>query len=58
MSYQAGYLTPKNNESVGQNPDSLTQNSSSGADSAGVGPGTQEDTEEDDLPFWYFNKLT
>jgi len=45
------FLTPKNNESVGQNPDSLTQNSSSGADSAGVGPGTQEDTQEDDLPF-------
>lgn len=45
------FLTPKNNESMVQNTDSAPQNTSSANNPVNAGQVSQEDPQEDDLPF-------
>lgn len=45
------FLTPRNNESIVQNTDAAPQNTSSANNPVNTGQVSQEDPQEDDLPF-------
>ena len=45
------FLTPRNNESMVQNTDAAPQNTSSANNPVNAGQVSQEDPQEDDLPF-------
>jgi single-strand DNA-binding protein len=45
------FLTPRNNESMVQNTDAAPQNTSSAKNPVNTGQVSQEDPQEDDLPF-------